>query len=67
MVKRFSRLMTYERISGEKRPEDEFVPFTGELMTCVLCGKAEQSDAGIDSSWRMLEMGDGKRHYVCPG
>jgi len=40
------------------------VPFMGELMTCIMCGKVEQSDPAIRSDWRIVEA-DGVRHYVC--
>ena len=43
----------------------EGLPFMGELMTCVMCGKQEQSDPKVKSDWRTVEP-DGVRYYVCP-
>jgi hypothetical protein len=39
--------------------------FKGETMTCVMCGKIEQSKPDTESNWRCLEL-NGKMHYVCP-
>lgn len=41
------------------------LPFMGETMTCIMCGKVEQSDPAIKSDWRMV-LADGKPYYVCP-
>jgi len=41
------------------------IPFSGELMTCALCGRQEKSDPGIESGWRAIQM-DGRVYYVCP-
>lgn len=41
------------------------IRFRGEMMTCVMCGKQEQSDPGIESQWRCVEV-DGDGYYVCP-
>lgn len=40
------------------------LPFMGETMTCVMCGKIEQSDPKVRTDWRVVEP-DGVRHYVC--
>lgn len=39
--------------------------FRGELMTCVLCGRQEQSDPAVESQWRVMEA-DGVGCYACP-
>lgn len=39
--------------------------FRGELMTCVLCGRQEQSDPAAESDWRVMEA-DGVAYYACP-
>jgi hypothetical protein len=41
------------------------VPFMGEKMTCVMCGKVEKSDPGISSQWRTIDI-DASRYYACP-
>src|SRR4030095_3469424 len=41
------------------------LPFMGELMTCCMCGKSQQSDPKVKSDWRTVEP-DGTRYYVCP-
>jgi len=41
------------------------LPFHGELMTCIMCGKQQGSDPKIESQWRLLEV-DGVRYYACP-
>ena len=38
--------------------------FTGEIMTCVVCGKQERSRPQLQSNWRCLEI-DSNRCYVC--
>lgn len=40
--------------------------FGGELMTCVLCGRAQQSDPGRRSNWRAVVL-DTRTYYACPG
>lgn len=40
------------------------LPFMGEMMTCLMCGKTQQSDPKVKSDWRMLEA-DGVPYYVC--
>jgi hypothetical protein len=39
--------------------------FQGETMTCVMCGREQQSDPAVRSDWRCLEV-DGQPYYVCP-
>jgi hypothetical protein len=41
------------------------LPFMGEMMTCCMCGKVQQSDPKVSNNWRAVEP-DGVRHYVCP-
>lgn len=44
---------------------DEAKFFQGEMMTCGICEKQEQSDPNKSLNWRVIEL-DGKAHYVCP-
>ena len=39
--------------------------FTGEMMTCVMCGKKEQSDPRVNTQWRCIEVDD-VFYYACP-
>jgi hypothetical protein len=39
--------------------------FRGELMTCAICGKQEQSDPEVSSNWTVIEW-EGLPFYVCP-
>ena len=41
------------------------VPFMGEMMTCVMCGRQQKSDPLTQSQWRAIEA-DGVRYYACP-
>lgn len=41
------------------------MPFTGELMSCVICGRQERSNPRVSSGWRMLQL-DEHGFYVCP-
>lgn len=44
------------------------VPFLGEVMVCILCGKEEASNPHIESNWRALQLGEGarrRRYYAC--
>jgi len=41
------------------------LPFTGEMMECVVCGAKEKSNPERSSDWRMVDVG-GERFYVCP-
>jgi hypothetical protein len=41
------------------------LPFQGELMTCVMCDKQQQSDPAVESGWTRVEA-DGVGYYVCP-
>jgi hypothetical protein len=40
------------------------LPFMGESMTCIMCGKVEQSDPKVKTDWRMIEADD-VPYYVC--
>ena len=40
------------------------LPFTGEIMICVMCGKMQQSDARVESNWRGVVLA-GKTFYAC--
>lgn len=40
------------------------MPFTGELMICVVCGVQMQSHLEANTDWRCLEL-DGKIFYCC--
>lgn len=45
------------------------VPFSGEVMTCILCGKKRESAPDIESDWRAVQLGEGdgqRRYYGCP-
>lgn len=42
----------------------EFIPFTGEMMKCELCGKQEQSDVREAKGWRCITL-DGVPVYIC--
>jgi hypothetical protein len=73
--KRKSRLRSGKRlgVAGVSSAEDarrveEIVEegiFTGELMTCVMCGAEQQSDPDVESDWRCIEV-CGVRGYACP-
>jgi hypothetical protein len=39
--------------------------FSGEMMTCVVCGARRRSHPGVESDWRCVIV-DGERFYVCP-
>jgi hypothetical protein len=45
------------------------VPFSGEVMTCILCGKKRESAPAVESDWRAVQLGEGeeeRRYYGCP-
>lgn len=45
------------------------IPFAGETMTCILCGKKRESAPDITSDWRAVQLGEGegqRRYYGCP-
>ena len=50
---------------GDVRPADIEGAFTGEMMTCVMCGAQERSDPDVNSEWRMI-MADSEKYYACP-
>ena len=39
--------------------------FTGELMTCVICGATERSAPDKQTDWRAIDL-DRERFYACP-
>lgn len=41
------------------------MPFDGELMECVLCGRKQRSNPKKQSQWRAIQWGD-DIHYACP-
>lgn len=44
------------------------IPFAGEVMTCILCGKKRESAPDIESDWRAVQLGEGegqRRYYGC--
>lgn len=41
------------------------MPFQGEMMTCIVCGRQERSNPAVKSDWRMLDA-DGYHFYFCP-
>lgn len=43
----------------------EGLPFQGELMVCILCGKQKKSDPAVESGWTHLDFG-GMGIYFCP-
>lgn len=46
---------------GQKVPG---LPFQGEMMTCVVCGKQERSDPKVESNWRGITL-EKQTHYAC--
>lgn len=40
--------------------------FSGERMTCVVCGKERGGNGDGASAWRAV-VWDGERFYACPG
>lgn len=42
----------------------EIMPFMGEEMNCVLCGKVEMSDPAVESDWRAIEINK-RMSYCC--
>lgn len=41
------------------------LPFQGELMECVLCGRKQESSPTSNLQWRGVEI-NGDRFYACP-
>lgn len=41
------------------------LPFQGEVMVCVCCGRFEVSDPAKESNWRCIEV-KGEKFYACP-
>jgi len=48
---------------GQKTPG---LPFQGEQMTCVMCGKQHKSNPMVESNWTAITVDDGRTYYVCP-
>lgn len=46
---------------GEPTPG---LPFQGEAMTCVMCGRTQVSDPAVESNWRAITV-DGEAYYAC--
>lgn len=42
------------------------IPFTGEMMTCIFCGRQEQSGLATDTNWRAISFSAGQIFYGCP-
>ncbi len=42
------------------------LPFQGETMTCVMCGKQHTSNPMVESNWTAITIDDGRTYYVCP-
>jgi hypothetical protein len=47
------------------RKPHNFIPFSGELMRCELCGREEKSEMRVSKGWRCLTL-DGHAIYICP-
>lgn len=41
------------------------MPFTDELMTCVVCGVQHRSNSNVQSDWRAIDI-ENDTIYVCP-
>jgi hypothetical protein len=48
-----------------KQVEEQGI-FSGEAMTCIMCGAQRQSDADVESSWRCVVIDGSERYYACP-
>jgi hypothetical protein len=55
-----------ERLREILRSQNGFVPFTGELMNCVLCPAEERSDPEVCKGWRCWVIDGRDRFYICP-
>lgn len=42
------------------------LPFQGEVMTCVMCGKQQKSNPMVESNWTAITIDEGKTFYACP-
>jgi hypothetical protein len=42
------------------------IPFMGEMMTCIFCGRQEKSGPATDSNWRAISFSAGQIYYGCP-
>jgi hypothetical protein len=61
--KRAAEIRASIHTGGKKTPG---LRFQGEQMTCVMCGKSEQSDPAIESGWTFVEIEGTPGAYVCP-
>lgn len=41
------------------------IPFLGQEMVCIMCGRQQRSDPHVESQWRCI-MVDDVSYYVCP-
>jgi len=41
------------------------IPFSGERMVCLLCGREEISNPTVSSQWRCVRL-DNRTFYACP-
>jgi hypothetical protein len=41
-------------------------PFVGELMTCVMCDRAERHVRNGKSNWRAFDLDGEHSYYACP-
>lgn len=48
---------------GNGKPREDI--FTGETMTCVMCGAQQRSDPSVNSDWRAIEWNE-LTYYACP-
>lgn len=48
---------------GQKTPG---LPFQGETMTCVMCGKQHKSNPMVESNWTAITVDAGQTYYACP-
>ena len=63
------RRATIEILDGERRANARthkiLADLCGELMTCLICGRMDQSDARTPNNWRAITA-DGVTYYFCP-
>ena len=55
------RRTTIVQPAGEPVPG---LPFQGETMTCVVCGRSLESSPDVSSHWRCIVV-DNVRYYAC--
>lgn len=61
MAKKPEVTVTTVYTGGEPTPG---LPFQGETMTCVVCGRTKVSDPRVHSQWRAITV-DGETYYAC--